>query len=199
MLNKIFTLMAALLVFGCTSNHNSGDDKFRNALSKKASGLNTVYEAELETRASNQSDESNFPRAALFLTDYDKSANQPIFVIDGEFENNNTEFTPYINEHCPAIGVCGVMPIDASSLEEITIDMAVSEMNRVGLKNADDMNKDEFKNGKIFLVHSEIREKDKGPLWVITVAVEVKDFKKSAKYVKIRYKVLQYKLKDYSA
>lgn len=195
---KILLLTAVMVLGACTSDHDPGN--FKKSAEKTPAELNKIQEVELETRASNETDESNYYKATLFLTDYDRSKNQAVAVIDGFFAGSaNTEFSPYVNEVCFTGDSCGLTFTSIASLEDITVEQAIGEINRTGLKDAHDVDKSLYKNGSVFLIHSETRETEKSPVWSITVAVEIVDFKKNAKRVKIRYKVLQYKLKEYNA
>lgn len=195
MKNAVLLTIVSFLVFGCTS----GDDapgNFQKAPAKIIPELNKVREVQLETRASNESDESNYYKSVLYLTDYDKKYNQAVAVIDGHFDSTGSKnFVPYVNEVCFSFGACGVVFTDLASLEDITMEQASMVMNRDGLKVANNFDKSLFKNGAILLIHSETPEIEKGPVWVITLAIEMTDFKRNAKNVKLKYKVLQYKMK----
>lgn len=198
MVNKILFVALIAIAVGCTSDKSP--TKAQLAPEKSPAELNVIKEVELETRSSNESEESNYHKATLYLTDYDKYKQQPVVVIDGFFENNKNSgnFDPYVNEICLNGGICGIAFTGINDLENITLEQALGEVNRTGLHDASLVDKKQFTNGALLISHSEIRENEKSPVWSITVAIEIKDFKKNAKRVKIRYKVLQYKIKDYS-
>jgi hypothetical protein len=196
MANKIAVTLFLILAIGCTSDHSPS--KAQLAREKEPAELNVVKDVVLEIRSSNESDESNYHKATLNLTDYDKDKGQPVVVIDGIFDNgkNTGDFTPYVNEICLNGGICGITFTTVNDLENITLEQAIGEVNRTGLHDANLLEKNKFTNGALLINHSEIRENDKSPVWSITVAIELVDFKKNAKRVKLRYKVLQYKIKE---
>lgn len=196
MVNKIVVAIFMILAVSCTNDHSPS--KAELAREKSPAELNVIKEVELETRSSNEADESNYHKATLYLTDYDKDKQQPVVVIDGFFENNkNTgNFDPFVNEVCLSGGICGITFTTISDLESITLEQAIGEVNRTGLHDASLLDKKKFINGAMLINHSEFRENDKSPIWSITVAIELVAFKKNAKRVKLRYKVLQYKIKE---
>lgn len=196
MINKI--LLAALMGFVISCTSDKGTPNAQKAPEKSAAELNVIKEVELETRSSNESEESNYYKATLYLTDYDKYKNQAVAVIDGIFDDKRQNFDPYVGEVCFVNDICGMTFTNIASLEDVTLEQAIGEINRSGLRDSRNIDKKMFTNGAVLLIHSDTRENDKSPIWSITVAVEIKDFKKNAKRVKLRYKVLQYKLKEIS-
>ncbi len=194
MINKI--ILAAVMLFAISCTSDKGTPNASKAPEKSAAELNVVKEIELETRSSNESEESNYYKATLYLTDYDKYKNQAVAVIDGLFDDKKQNFDPYVNEVCFVNDICGIAFTTVAGLEDLTLEQAIGEINRSGLRDSRNIDKKMFTNGAVLIIHTDTRENDKSPVWSITVAVEIKDFKKNAKRVKLRYKVLQYKIKE---
>lgn len=151
--------------------------------------LNKVEEVSLQTTYSNDSDSSIVTKTSLYLSDYDKKNNLAVLEATGDRTKPGAqEYIPFIKEKCEG-GTCG-MAAATGSLADINLAKANEALKKK--TSAASIDKAQFKNGSVWVVHSETPDKATGKKWHVTFAVELQKFATSAKHVTLKYKVLEF-------
>lgn len=151
--------------------------------------LNNVQEVSLQTTYSNDTDSSITEKTSLYLSEYDKKRNLSVLEATGDRTKPGAqEYIPYIKEKCEG-GTCGMAPT-VGTLADINLQKANDALKKQS--SASSIDKSKFKNGSVWVVHSETPDKTSGKKWHVTLAVELQKLATNTKNVTVKYKVLEF-------
>lgn len=181
MKSLLFSLSALFISFS--------EAQIKKDMPRSVPSINKVEEAKLQTTYSNDSDASIANKTTLFLSEYDKNNNMAVLEATGyRVKPGSQEYIPYIKEKCEG-GSCGIAATN-ESLSSVTLEKANEALKKKS--SGSSIDKALFKDGSVWIVQSETPDAISGKKWHVTFAVELKNFAKNAKFVILKYKVLEF-------